>query len=406
MKGRRKPGSGHYYAAHLRPNENLIEDNNHPDVDLCTISPASPEKYHQSLSKVINSVDQNIYEKNRKLTGISKLSILSGLNSKFMFPIPLCFTVDLMHLLCINLGKLLIPLWHGTLKCESTDDKSSWDWAKLTRDRWTQHGQQVADATPFFPSFFHQPPRNPAEKINSGYKATEYYLYLLSLGPAIFRTILPRKYWHNFCKLVHGVHILIQRSITGSQICDAHMYLVQFVKEFEHLYYQHQTDCLYFDRPCLHTLGAHSASEIPHVGPGAYSSQFTMERTIGDLRQEIQQPSNPFGNLCAITVCQSQKNALKALYPELDQTNKPNIPKFAHDLGDGFVLLCPRECYFSTIPDEGGDILQDHLGISHVRHWGRVRLRNGQVAWSLWSESKRFGMQIRNTRNVKVILLV
>ena len=131
MKGRRKPGSGHYYAAHLRPNENLIEDNDHPDVDLRTITPASPATYHQNLSKIINSVDQNEYEKNRKLTGISKPSILSGLNSRFMFPIPLCFTVDLMHLLCINLGELLIPLWRGTLKCESTDDKASWDWAKL-----------------------------------------------------------------------------------------------------------------------------------------------------------------------------------------------------------------------------------------------------------------------------------
>jgi hypothetical protein len=155
MKGRRKPGTGHYYAAHLKPNENVIEDSNHPDIDLRTITPPSPAIYHQNLSKIINSVDQNEYEKNRKLTGISKPSILSGLNSKFMFPIPLCFTVDLMHLLCINLGELLIPLWRGTLKCESTDNKLSWDWATLTGDKWIQHGQQVAAATPFFPSFFH-----------------------------------------------------------------------------------------------------------------------------------------------------------------------------------------------------------------------------------------------------------
>jgi hypothetical protein len=202
------------------------------------------------------------------------------------------------------------------------------------------------------------------------------------------------------------VRILIQRSITGSQVRDAHSYLVQFVEEFEHLYYQRRTDRLSFDQPCLHTLGAHSAAEIPRVGPGAYSSKFRMERTIGDLGQEIRQPSNPFGNLCAITVRRSQQNALKALYPELDRTNKPNIPKYANDLGNGFVLLRPREHYFSTIPDEAGAILQDDLGISRVRRWGRVRLRNGQVARSLWSESKCFGMRTRNTRNIKVILLV
>jgi hypothetical protein len=202
------------------------------------------------------------------------------------------------------------------------------------------------------------------------------------------------------------VHILIQRSITGSQVHDAHSYLVQFVEEFENIYYQHRTDRLYFDRPCLHTLGAHSAAEIPRVGPGAYSSQFTMERTIGDLGQEIRQPSNPFGNLCAITVRRSQQNALKALYPELDRTSTPKVPKHANDLGNGFVLLRPREHYFSTMSDEAGDILQDQLGICRVRCWGRVKLRNGQVARSLWSESKRFGMRTRNTRNIKVILLV
>jgi hypothetical protein len=51
----------------------------------------------------------------------------------------------------------------------------------------TAHGWLVADATtPFFPSSFHRPPRNPAEKISSGYKAIEYFHYLLDLGLKFF----------------------------------------------------------------------------------------------------------------------------------------------------------------------------------------------------------------------------
>ena len=55
---------------------------------------------------------------------------------------------------------------------------------------------------------------------------------------------------------------------------------------FENLYYQQQVDRLHFCRPCIHTL-LHAAPEVMRVGPGTYTTQFTMERTIGDLGQEI-----------------------------------------------------------------------------------------------------------------------
>jgi hypothetical protein len=133
-----------------------------------------------------------------------------------MVPVPCCFPLDLMHLIFINLDELLIPLWQGTMKCDITDSPSSWEWATLTGDAWQVHGKVVANATQFFPSSFHHPPCNPAEKISSRYKATEYFHYLFGLGPGIFHAILPSKYWKNLCKLVCGVRILVQRCIMGS----------------------------------------------------------------------------------------------------------------------------------------------------------------------------------------------
>ena len=103
-----------------------------------------------------------------------------------MIPVPCCFPLDLMHLVFINLGELLIPLWRGTIKCDATDSPTSWEWATLTGDIWQAHGRLVADVTPFFPSSFHRPPCNPVEKISSGYKAIEYFHYLFGLGPGIF----------------------------------------------------------------------------------------------------------------------------------------------------------------------------------------------------------------------------
>jgi hypothetical protein len=172
------------------------------------------------------------------------------------------------------------------MKCDITDDISSWDWATLTRDAWQVHGKVVADVTPFFPSSFHHLPCNPAEKISSGYKATKYFHYLFGLGPGIFWSILPSRYWKHFCKLVHGVRILVQRCIIGSQLQEAHLQLVQFVEGFENLYYQWRVDRIHFCCPCIHTL-LYAAPEVMHVGPGAYMTQFTMEHTIGNLGQEI-----------------------------------------------------------------------------------------------------------------------
>ena len=122
-----------------------------------------------------------------------------------------------MHLI-MNLSELLISHWRGTIPFDRmTDSKLTWDWATLTGDTWIQHGKLVATATQYFPSSFHHPPRNPAEKISSGYKATEWYLYIFGLGPGFFRTFLPRKYWRNFCKLVHGIRAIIRGALLQSR---------------------------------------------------------------------------------------------------------------------------------------------------------------------------------------------
>ncbi|KAM6492088.1 hypothetical protein JOM56_011812 [Amanita muscaria] len=308
-----------------------------------------------------------------------------------------------MHLLFINLGELLVPLWRGILPCDPSDDKSTWDWVKLTGDTWLEHGKLVAAATRYFPSSFHRPPRNPAEKISSGYKATEYYLYLFGLGPALFRLVLPKKYWKHFCKLVHAVHIITQRQISQTQIREAHYYFTQFVEQYEHMYYQRRMERLHFCRPCLHTL-LHTAPEATRVGPGAYLTQFTMERAIGDLGGDIRQPSNIYGNLCQIALRQSQINAMKALCPELDPTANISIPAYSLDVGHGYILLCPRDRRAITLSGSEREKVYDMIGRDTVRRWGRLRLPNGQVARSRYKESRNTQLPQRISRNVKLKL--
>lgn len=63
-----------------------------------------------------------------------------------------------------------------------------------------------------------------------------------------------------------------------------------------------------------------------------------MERTIGNLGQEIQQPSKTYENLSKGGICCAQVNTLKAMLPELDEPPK-GLPAGTVDLGDGYALL-------------------------------------------------------------------
>lgn len=107
--------------------------------------------------------------------GISKPSLFSGL--------PYWILADIMHLVSHSLTDLFLNLWWGTLDCDLGDSVITWDWAVL-------------------PGSFDHLPLNPAEKINSGYKAQEF-------------------------PLAAAIH-LHQHAITPAQLHQAHR-LIEFV---------------------------------------------------------------------------------------------------------------------------------------------------------------------------------
>ena len=108
-----------------------------------------------------------------------------------------------------------------------------------------------------------------------------------------------------------------------------------------------------------------------------------MEHTIGDLGQEIQQPSNPFANLAWCALRCLQVNALKSIYPDLDPKAGSHLPKSLMDLGNGYIMLWPRDKYPAQIPEPAADILSQVANLLKIRQWGRVCLPDSQVAQSL-----------------------
>ncbi|KAJ7090488.1 hypothetical protein C8R44DRAFT_648205 [Mycena epipterygia] len=312
-----------------------------------------------------------------------------------------------MHWGGINWEDLFIGMHRGTIRCIKPDTKASWDWAVLQDDVWKIHGQAVADATPYLPGSFDRPPRNPAEKISSGYKAWEYLLYIVGLAPALLLGILPAPYWKLFCKGVNIIRCFHQHTIPVEQIVERHRLAIEYLSEFETLYVQDMPERMHFVRQSIHVM-SHLAPEVIRLGPAALYSQWTMERTIGNLGQEMKRHSNPYANLSQRSLRRSQVNALKAMIPDLAPDDDPKLPRGSIDLGGGFILLRARDEHRHHIDGNVGQTIRSFLeskkgpsrGSLSVVRWARLRLPNGQISRSLWKEGKRPLNKVRMARNI------
>ncbi|KAG6825417.1 hypothetical protein H0H92_003754 [Tricholoma furcatifolium] len=410
LVGRKKLGSSYYFPLLSKPDNYNIRGCDHDDVPPHIVRDIDINRYHSQLATVIASRNRNEYEINRRETGICRPSVFSGLPEKTYLGIPHMFPCDIMHLI-LNLADLLIPLWRGTFECAETDSRDTWRWAVLRGEIWQAHGRDVARCTPYLPGSFDRPPRNPAEKINSGYKAWEYLIYIFGLGPGLLYGVLPLDIWQSYCKLVSAIRILYQHSITSNQLQVAHLHLIQFIAEFETQYVQRREDRIPMARQSIHGL-SHLAREVARVGPGITYSQWTMERTIGNLTEELRQHSVPYQHLSRRAVERAEINALLAMVPSLDTHEKREntVPHGAIDLNDGYILLRAMDSCARSITDLEAAAFQDFLGAENVPYswpprlvrWARLRLPNGQVARSLWKESQKAMSKVRMARNVKL----
>ena len=297
LTGRHKPGRSQYYPVLLKPNNYNVPGSNHKDVNLHDIQTSTSADYVHHLRYIIESTSQAQFQSRRLETGIVGPSVLLGLQPTFILGIPECFSTELMHLTGANMLSLWLNLFRGTIDCANLDDRTTWFWAVLKGNKaWEAHGQAVTNCKPFLLGSFDCAPRDPSLHENSWYKCTKYITWIYGLCPALLYGILPPNVWQNFCKFVAGLHIMSQYSITSSQLQQAHKLFIEWETEYELLFYQCRTNRIHFVRPCVH-LTSHLATEAACIGSPISSSQWTMERTIGNLGHEIHQPSDPFSNL-------------------------------------------------------------------------------------------------------------
>ena len=168
-----------------------------------------------------------------------------------MVPVPRCFTLDLMHLVSLNIPSHLVSIWRNSSDIKITYENSLKPEFIVLDDIniWQAHGALVTATHRYLPNSFDRLPRDPSKKINSGYKAIEWLNYFWVLGPALFRLVLPSHLWQHYCKLVCGIRLLHQRVITEEDLKIAHNLLTQWEHDFELLYYQRKVDRLHLVRP-------------------------------------------------------------------------------------------------------------------------------------------------------------
>jgi len=411
MPGRHKPGAGTYYPAMLRPHGDpsaLPPGSAHPDVSINSITTPSPAEYNERLCRVLGSTSTYEYVNNRKETGICKPSIISALLKAI--PVPKCFPADTMHLFVLNISQLLISLWRGSIDHSKEDHPNTWPFAILHDGAvWQVHGASVTGAGLYLPVCLgSRVPRNPAKKISSRYKAVEYLAYIFGLCPALLYRVLPQRFYYHFCKLVFGARVIHRSHKSKDDLVAAHRAFLEFVYEFEVLYYKRKLTRLHFIRPCIHAL-THIVPEHFRLGSLTELSQWTMERTIGNLGEEIRLHSDPYADLSQRILECAHANALYALAPDLLRT-VDNLPAGARDVREHYLLLGPHEHHeMDAITLNAFQRFSDlyHWQIKHgdslgVDRFARLLLPNGQIARSWWHEKKRPAEKVRIARNVKV----
>lgn len=426
MPGRRIEGQrgGHYYPMMAKPDDYSLPGCDHDDIDYDNpLPPIDQDAYLALLDQICDpALTEKEYKTLRRETGVAKPSILLGLwvsqERPMILGVPSMCPGDLMHEV-MNLASIMLSLWRGTMDCLATDSRDDWDWMVLTGDTWKRHGQDVADCKSSLPTSFERPPRNPAEKLNSGYKAIEFLNYFFVLGPALFYCVLPLVYWLHYCKLVSGMRLLYQRSQSPDHVHAGALLLCEFLQEFESLYIQRREDRMHFMTQVIHNLW-HMAPEVIRLGPGTLYSQWTLERTIGNLTEEMKQHSNPYQNLAQRSLRRAQTNALKGLCPDMGHRDKDNrTPRRGHTLRNGYTLLSVRERYPRRLRNDDEytaicTFLRKHrppadyehwTAAPKVRRWGGLQLPNGQRVRSVWAQDKNKSPYKRDTVNVKVYTL-
>lgn len=188
------------------------------------------------------------------------------------------FPLDYMHLVCLGvMRKLLISWCRGplTVRLCSRD-------VDILSDRLTSFAKYVPDELPRKPRSLREIDR---------WKATEFRMFLLYLGPVVLKKILPSRFYNHFLFLHVAIRILCSKVTLRENLPLARELLSQFVSKSKRLY---GPEFIIYN---VHNL-IHLPDDAEKFGPLDSFSSFPFENYLGQLKRLLRSPNKPLQQIC------------------------------------------------------------------------------------------------------------
>ncbi|CAH1107023.1 unnamed protein product [Psylliodes chrysocephalus] len=193
------------------------------------------------------------------------------------------FSLDYMHLCCIGVMRKILFYWF--VKCDSRKT------VRLPVNLREKISNRLRYCSFYVPSEFSRKPKT-FNDLNR-FKATEFRLILLYLGPVIFHNVLHKDLYDHFLLFHVALRILLcPRFVGSSWIITARELLTSFVDNFSRIY--GRESCIYN----VHNL-LHLADDAINFNCSLNDiSCFPFESFLGKLKRMLRKPDQPLAQVC------------------------------------------------------------------------------------------------------------
>jgi len=187
------------------------------------------------------------------------------------------FPLDYMHLILLGVTKRILSLW-------LLGNKE----VRLTKTQITQLEESYMSTKGYIISDFARKPRSFTSL--AMWKATEFRLFLLYVGPVVLKNILSKKAYSHFLCLALAVRLLCENNISNENIKYAKELLSYYVKKFGYFFgygqYTHN----------VHNL-IHIANDASNHGSLDKFSSFKFENKFTKYKNMLQNSRHPLQQL-------------------------------------------------------------------------------------------------------------
>lgn len=213
-------------------------------------------------------------ETRKTCKGVKGYSILPNIPN---FDIIRSLDLDSFHAL-VNVAKRFTWLWF-----DSKFSKKSYNIA----NRLSEVNSRLLGITPT--SDVSRFPRSLEER--SDYRGHEWYYWIVIYSVPCLKNILPARYLNHWCLLVHGIALLMQNSVSKSEVAYADRYLNQFVSDVDNLYgIEHVTFS-------IHLLVHFKRSTDDYGQPWTHSA-YVYESFNAEIKNSVKSSNNAASQIC------------------------------------------------------------------------------------------------------------